>query len=69
LIDYFASKDKLLRVSSSSIEEKELIEALQLDERKLKSFKEQNLALRFADNWSLFVNFAGYETKEQQAVA
>jgi hypothetical protein len=69
LIDYFASKDKLLRVSSSSIEEKELIEALQLDERKLKSFKEQNLALRFADNWSLFVNFAGYEAKEQQAVA
>jgi hypothetical protein len=69
LIDYFANKDKSLRIDSSSLEEKELIEALQLDECKLKSFKEQNLALRFADVWSLFVNFAGYEAKEQQAVA
>jgi len=69
LIDYFISKDKSLRVSSSFIEEKELIEALQLDECELKPFKQQNLALRFADVWSLFVNFAGYEAKKQQAVA
>ncbi len=65
LREYFQGSN--LKVSSTSWCEQDLMSALALDEHKLASFREQNLALRFADVWGLFVNFAGYEVVKKVA--
>ena len=64
---YLGSRKRDLKLSSSAVEEAELMAALVLDEYELRLFQGQNLALRLADVWGLFVNFAGYEPEMQEA--
>ena len=43
--------------------ERELLPELNLSEVELSKFKQQQLPLRFADAWGLFVDFARYTPK------
>lgn len=66
LKEYCKHHQKSVKLSSSATEENELLKALDLDEYKQKEFRQQNLALRFADVWGLFVKFSSYQINTNQ---
>ena len=65
--EYFSRLNPSLKLSLTETSQRELVAALNLEQYGQKAFKEQNLALRFADVWGLFVQFAGFEPKKESA--
>ena len=65
ILSYFKSSN--LKVMPTSWCEQDLMAALALDEHKLADFREQNLGLRFADVWGLFIQFSGYKLAKKVA--
>ena len=64
LSDYLSGKYPDIEVSSTEKMEQELQSELNLSEVGLEKFNRQRLALRFADAWGLFVDFARYASKK-----
>lgn len=60
LNDYLSDKYSDIEVSSTELIERSLQLELKLSKIGLNRFKRQQLALRFADAWGLFVDFARY---------
>ncbi len=63
LSNYLLGKYPNLEVNSTEKMERELLPELNLSEVELSKFKQQQLPLRFADAWGLFVDFARYTPK------
>ncbi|MGB5714782.1 MAG: hypothetical protein WBM44_28175, partial [Waterburya sp.] len=63
LSDYLLDKYSDIEVSSTEKMERSLLSELNLSEVGLPRFKQQQLPLRFADAWGLFVDFARYTPK------
>ncbi|MDJ0596313.1 MAG: ParM/StbA family protein [Pleurocapsa sp. MO_226.B13] len=60
LNDYLSDKYSNIEVSSTEKMERELQLELNLSEVGLEKFKQQQLPLRFADTWGLFIGFTRY---------
>ena len=52
-------KDRFGYLEFARTQQRQLLQALQLNRRDAKTFDRRNLAARFADCWGFFVNFAG----------
>lgn len=66
LSDYLLDKYSDIEVSSTEKMERELQSELNLSEAGLERFEQQQLPLRFADAWGLFIDFARYTSASLQ---
>lgn len=63
LKDYLSGKYSDVEVSSTELIERSLLSELNLSKVESPRFKQQQLPLRFADAWGLFIDFARYTPK------
>lgn len=61
LQNYMSKKYSHIKVSSTEEIGQELLLALNLSDSEVKKFEKQELPLRFADAWGLFINFVQYD--------
>ena len=69
LNDYLLGKYSNIQISLTELMEQELLLELNLGEVGLQKFKQQQLPLRFADAWGVFVDFARYNLAEEDLAA
>ncbi len=69
LNDYLLEKYSNIQISLTELMEQELLLELNLGEVGLQKFKQQQLPLRFADAWGVFVDFARYNLAEEDLAA
>ena len=60
-------QDVNLEMECTKTYQSQLFKALSLDSSALHQFNQQNLVLRFADVWGLFVQFANYQSEDHSA--